>query len=84
MAIDLSITAAQIEFLAEDEKVTIIPNFKLDSMSFIGVSKICIVNTNINSILCTSRIYYFYSSKIITRVLDYNNICRANTGHLFR
>jgi GINS complex subunit 2 len=36
MAIDLSITAAQIEFLAEDEKVTIIPNFKLDSMSFIG------------------------------------------------
>lgn len=38
MALDLSITAAQIEFLAEDEKVTIIPNFKLDSMAFIGVS----------------------------------------------
>ncbi len=37
MALDLSITAAQIEFLAEDEKVTIIPNFKLDSMAFIGV-----------------------------------------------
>jgi GINS complex subunit 2 len=35
MALHLNISAAHVEFLAEDEKVTIIPNFRMDSLQFV-------------------------------------------------